>query len=416
MIHAIVYAKWDGVLDFYESTPHFPEEYLPQIESICQQVGVGFVPGQQNYALRYAPLQDRYMLNVMLRNPGGGADEHRVHWNVLTFLLDAAEADRLFLLSYHDIRDNALAVSRALLGDFRKKVLPVELVEELLTGKARQERTIQSRIPAHVLMTAALYSKKESDPFRLFIQVPDDPAQELDLLLSSLPPLLRKDISFHSGVYFPEDSFGVSICCCTAPVLERLEATGFNGCEPGNIYYHYSGDVGRKNRVDERYTRRMQDLQKLHSRVMRYDILQFAISDWDTYLKMADVVHAKNALRETFRLLQDRDLENALEYARKLKLEPLSQVELKRFLAVSGGKPEMKRTLRSQRTEKPWLPLALPILEKISIAGALPAVLLQMDIQSEPALWKSILSLLLMLAAGCGLRGLLDGFHRPGDK
>lgn len=416
MIHAIIYAKQKEEPEFCGSTSRFPAEYLPRIQAFCDQAGAGAVPKERKCMIHYTPVRDRYMLNVMLRNPGTGKNEKRVHWNVVTYLMDAAEADRLFLCSYQDIREKAREVSEKLLSEFCEEVLPADEVEKLLSISPRQRLTTQTRIPADVLMTAALYSKKERGSYKLFIQVPDEPDQELDFLLGSLPPRLRKDISFHSAVYFPQDSSGVRICCCPGQVLERLEAGGFDGCEPSNIYYHYAQSVGRKNRVDDRYTSRMRNLLALRGRVMRYDILQFAISDWDTYLKMADVIHAKNALRETFRLLKDGDLEYALDQARKLGMEPLSQLELKRFLSVSGGKPEMKRTLRSQRTQDPrlslLLPLLLPLLEKISIAGILPAVLLQVDMLSAPAVWKSVLSLLLMLGAGYGLRGLCGGRRR----
>ena len=413
MIHAIVYAKQHGVLDFHQSTPGFPREYLSQIHPVCQRAGAGFVLGQREYALRYAPLGDLGMLHVMVCNHGNEKDEQRLHWNVVTYLLDQWAAFHFFLLPFRVAQRNALELTRNLLQAPRSQDLPANLERQLLASPNVTYPAGQRQIPDQVLLRAAFYGRGELKNDRLFIQVPGDPTWELERMFDAVPPFLRWQISFHTGVYAPEDSHGVSICCCPPPVLERLEFNGFNGCESSNIFYHYPQNIGNRNRIDNRSAHEMDALLGLRDLLPRYDILKFAITDWDTFQKLADLHGQRNALRKAMRLLKDPDLERALNIARNLNLEPLSQQELKQFLSASRGKNGTKEKLRLLKTPTDWRSL----LTTVGSIAALPAaILLQWSMASSPVLWKSILAMILAFLSGFGLRGLFASSPRSAGQ
>lgn len=405
MIHAIIFSKQNGVLDFYQSTPQFPREYLPQIRQVCDRVGAGYVSAQQEYALRYAPLRDYGMLQVMIRNQGNEIDERRVHWNVVTYLLEESDTFRFFLLPFRTAQRNAVALTSALLRAPRGLPLPADLGLRLLAQSNTPGTEENGNIPVQVLLRAAFYGKGTLKNDRLFIQTPGDSALELEHMLQALPPFLRRDISFHTCVYSPEDTRGVSICCCAPPLLERLESSGFNGCEAGNIFFHYSGDSGRKNRSDSRLAEEMCALLQLRDRVVRFDILQFAIRDWNTYLELSKVRERKSALREALSILKDENLEQALEIARELKLEPLTQRELKQFLSAIRGKPGSKRRLKVLRG-----PLFRPehLAAAICAAAMLTVIALTCSMAGEPNFWKAVIMWILAFAAGFKLRDILS--------
>ena len=402
MIHAIVYAKQNGVLDFYQATPQFPRELLPQIRQVCDRVGAGHESDRLEYALRYAPLRDYGMLQVMIRNQGNEIDERRVHWNVVTYLLEEMDAFRFFQVPFRTAQYNALALSSALLRSPRGFPLPRDLGLRLLAQTGGADPEDKGGIPVQVLLQGAFYGKGALKNDRLFIQS-TDPALELERMLQVLPPYLRRDISFHTGISSPEDTRGVSICCCTPPMLERLVASGFNGCEAGNIFFHYAGESGQKNRPDTRWEKEMRTLVQQWEHVVRFDILQYAVRDWRSYLELGRIRSGKSALREVLSILKDEDLERALEIARERELEPLTQWELKQFLAAARGKPESKRKLKLLRGSV----IRPEHLEAAICAAAMLTVLaLTGSLWGQPGFWKSVIMWILAFGAGFKLRGI----------
>lgn len=404
MIHAIIFAKQNGVLDFYQSTPRFPAECMPQIRQVCQRVGAGYVSARQDHALRYAPVRGYGMLQVMLRDYGNEIDERRVHWSVVTYLLEQEDAFRFFLLPFRRAQRNALDLSNALLRARRGLPLPEDLGLRLLAGGPVPAADPEGRIPDGVLLRAAFYGRDGQKNDRLFIQTPGDPALELERLLEALPPFLRRDISFHTGVCFPEDSYGVSICCCPPPLLERLEASGFNGCEAGNIFFHYPEGSGRKSRIDPGFAEEAEALLRLREQAPRYDILQYAIRDWDTFRALGSLREGRSFLRDMLRLLRDEDLQEALRIAGALELEPLSKRELKLFLGAARGKTESRRSMRALRGS-----FFEPV--RLAAAGCAAALLLVLTLwcssAGAPALWKTILASVLAFLAGYTLKGIV---------
>lgn len=437
MIHALIYARRDGSYGFYESTPGFPAEYRDAIAAICDNAEIVSIPEMYRTALRYAPLGRKYLLTVIFRNVAGKQDAALYHWNFVNYLMDGADADRFFRLPFRAAEANALQVSQNLLDNFRGCTLPADLGQYLFRPGAGESRQVTARISPAALMAGALYARKRPLESQLFIQLPDDPGSEIYALLDSLPPRLRREISFHTCVLFSRESHGVAICCCPAPILDRILTDGFGGCEMTQKYYHFFPDARGADRQDKRYLPLTQKLLKLPRALPLYHFLQHAIPSWEVYQRLAAVTEERNPLQQALKIIPEANLLELLPMTESLSLE---QLQLLHRASARGStlRKELSALVRSRGGG--WLSRAKNCLQHgipgwwqllLFLAAAAGIIALQMgsvslipmpfpeaegiwiDMQYVPELAESIGSVILAFAAGFFLRGAIGPRRDP---
>lgn len=221
MTHIIIYdncAQQNGY-GLERRSPGFPERYCAELAAVCSKFASR--AGAEPAGVRWAPLQDRFLLSVVLRFPGGSAAQHRGHYSVVNFLLDGSDADHFFTLPLGRTLPAVIDHARNLYNN-REKGLPDGLPFHTLASPSDLEQPPVVPLPGEVLLAGAFYAREVPMLHQLFLE-DSAPAHQLQQLQRLLPCALRKDISFFSGLDDACESYGCALNFCSRSVMEHIQ-------------------------------------------------------------------------------------------------------------------------------------------------------------------------------------------------
>ena len=281
MIHAIVFANRKGY-GLFEHTEGFPQDAARQIYDICTRLkasGTACAPG-----LRYLPLGQHYLLSVVIHFPLGNADESRTHLACVNFLMDPGDADLFFRIPFSIAASRAEELAHKLL-EVRGEALPYLMCQQLV-APCEDTAPAHSGTPLAILMAGAAYCREQTPSRQLFLQVGRSPSAELQALLCSLPPQLRRELRFYTGCRSAAETHGIAICYCQPNMLDSIRLSDFSG-GPNTEKYWYNAASHQDSRLDTRYTDLAERLLQIPSRVPLYSAICGGITDWDKYLELS---------------------------------------------------------------------------------------------------------------------------------
>lgn len=311
MIYAIVFAnRAERGYAFYEHSKDFPPEYLESIAQISNCMS-----GTQKYAasfpaVRYAPLQDRYLLTLILRRPNGSADQTRSHCICVHFLLDAGDADAFFSVPVDIGLQRAAGLMNSILAD-RQIPSSDELCETLLSP-AEGLRSMHF-LPRSVLLLGAIFSQTQPPTRQLFVAANTSSVQELDYLLSMLPPTLRKDLSFHTDIATAQESRGIALNFCTGKTLLDLVNSGFPGSQNTDKFWHNFSDSELADSPDTRLLHQCQTLLDRED-IPMYHKLYLAVDTWETYWNFLNASLSPTPLESALAVLPEQNLIRLIQH------------------------------------------------------------------------------------------------------
>lgn len=395
MIKAIVYANRHRGFDLYEESLGFPTQYKSEIYTLSN-LASGFLHDGPLTALRYAALQDRFLLQVILRFPDGNEEQSRPHHQVVSFLMETEDADALFAIPFTAVAGNAKHLAQTLLQKCKgADSLPEDLTAQLLADHT----SVRKKEPSSALMNALWFGACQcGGPLttQLFFAT-DDPAEPvLARLLDSLPPKLRKNLSFHTSITGGSDATGTVLHFTTTNGLARLREDGYAACPRANKYY-YELHTGSNNLPREQMDRlgtaraalsRCEDRELLPLVVNRMEDLHFLLDAAaegpdDLTRAIVDLAGPDFLLgRSNAGLLKQADIARYYRVAPKNKTiaalyQQLKQTQKqKQKQKQKGDESEPADSRRSRRTEKKKRNLLPPLIRRICTAVLLALVVI----------------------------------------
>lgn len=241
---------YDGYVkgySFYERSAGFPDsnaELMTELEQICKNISAPEVIAGNTTAMRYTPFGDHYILSVIFRQATGDAQQQRPINFVVNYVMNAAEADEYF----HDISAPILTRNQKeayqQLKSHGLNVVP---------PSKEQEAPAHRHIDYHALLTAAAYAK-ETPLHDQAIYISEYPSLDaIASVLSLLPPKLRKQVSFHTGIQSAAEAIGIALSFTDTAVARDFSKARLSGGLKNvtrHLYYFYAGSSQKPIQAD----------------------------------------------------------------------------------------------------------------------------------------------------------------------
>ena len=313
VVHASVYANRDRGFDLYEQTEGFPEKLRSKILSVSGEIAATN-PADPCTALRFAPLEDRYLFSVIFREPQGNADQARAHHIIVHVLLEGSSADLLLSHPFTAVAERAMELARRIVG-LRNCFLPKEWTASLLNPPhpAPPGRILSPERNLLLLMGAAGFWCSHS-PLRhqAYIAASEtDAVSHIRDVMMRLPLRLRKTLSFHTGLCSAPESREIALNFCSEETLDRLMADGYAGAASSNKYWYRCRD----NSMSERITPQLLEAAtELDFPDLFYRKLSFSLTDWGQVVAFYRAAREKQ-LAGALKALDTRVLDQALQQA-----------------------------------------------------------------------------------------------------
>ena len=323
VVHASVYANRDRGFDLYEQTEGFPEKLRSKILSVSGEIAATN-PADPCTALRFAPLEDRYLFSVIFREPQGNADQARAHHIIVHFLLEGSSADLLLSHPFTAVAERAMELARRIVG-LRNCFLPKEWTASLLNPPhpAPPGRILSPERNLLLLMGAAGFWCSHS-PLRhqAYIAASEtDAVSHIRDVMMRLPLRLRKTLSFHTGLCSAPESREIALNFCSEETLDRLMADGYAGAASSNKYWYRCRD----NSMSERITPQLLEAAtELDFPDLFYRKLSFSLTDWGQVVAFYRAAREKQ-LAGALKALDTRVLDQEIRSGR-FDTEELKQI------------------------------------------------------------------------------------------
>lgn len=296
MIHHIIF---DNVRDgagyaIYGCSEQFPKQYERPIEKICDRYLLGEITGN-TAAIRYAPLEDRYLLSVIFRFPFGSAVQERGHLAVVNFLLEAPDADALFRNGFEQKKVIRMAAEKYC-GDIG---ISPDGMPALAEGP--KDHGVETLLDSdELLLEGALCGAGTTLFNQLFLSQRTDPDKQIRRLTQLLPWALCRQLSFHTNIHSEADSHGIALCFYPPQLMQSARGWKEGGPSGTNKAYILEGGRTRKGppqaKADREKNAALFDMiQDLEDSL--YPFLREAVTDWKTLLKLASQYRKKGSLR-----------------------------------------------------------------------------------------------------------------------
>lgn len=296
MIHHIIF---DNVRDgagyaIYGCSEQFPKQYERPIEKICDRYLLGEIIGN-TAAIRYAPLEDRYLLSVIFRFPFGSAVQPRGHLTVVNFLLEDQDADNLFRNGFEQQKVIRMAAEKYR-GDI--DISPNSMP---LLGEEQKDCGMEALLGSdELLLEGALCGAGTTLSNQLFLSQRTDPDKQIRRLTQLLPWALCRQLTFHTNIHSEADSHGIALCFYPPQLMQRARGWKEGGPSGTNKVYILDGGRTRKGPPQAQIAREkcaslygmIQDLED-----SLYPFLREAVTDWKTLLKLASHYRKKGSIR-----------------------------------------------------------------------------------------------------------------------
>ena len=282
MVHAIIYDNIPGIgWDLYGRTRNFPTAYEAEI----QHVGEYFRAGNGNIestAIRYAPLQDKYLLSWVVRHPVTGIGDSRAYYSVVNFLMDAEDADQMFRIPFVHAHEKIEDIAREL-WESKLMELPNRWWLEDAAVQKQEKREELYDVPRTVMLACGLYSGRKKYP-QIYLEA-RDPWLEINWLQTFTPFSLRKQLSFCVGLEKLQESKNVILNFVTNISLNQLRNDSNTDGAPMSTKYWGSEGFQDYDMMAE-CERILRTTDKLPKPIKL--LLKHAVDDWYAYEKLAE--------------------------------------------------------------------------------------------------------------------------------
>ena len=291
MIKAIIFANRQRGYDLYEESLGFPQKYKADIHSLCNRAGTK-IDSEASLALRYAPLNDRFLLQVIFRFPRGNEDQSRAHHAVVSFLMDTHGADAFFRLPFAAAAENAKQLAQKLLQQSRNaEALAEDLTGYLLTPAAACKIPPVSRDALHALWYGARQSSENPIRTQLFF-ASDSPCEPILMqLLETMPQKLRKYLRFSTNINTGGDAAGVTLSFGSVEAVRTLKDEDFLSCPDRTDKYCFCTESGKTD-LPPSSLRRMGQILHTFETCPEQKLLPQIIENWDDLNALAQAAES----------------------------------------------------------------------------------------------------------------------------
>lgn len=286
MIKAIIFANRQRGYDLYEESAGFPQKYKADIHSLCNRAGTK-IDGDASVALRYAPLDDCFLLQVILRFPRGNEDQSRAHHTVVSFLMDAHGADAFFRLPFAGAAENAKRLAQELLRQSRDaEALAEDLTGYLLTPVTAYKAPPVSKNALCALWYGAQQGGKTPLRTQLFL-ASDTPGESiLTQFLELMPQKLRKHLRFSTNINTGGDAAGVTLSFGSVETVRTLKEEDYLSCPDRTDKYFFCTETGRTD-LPPSCLRRMGQILQAFESCPEQKLLPQIAENWDDFNALA---------------------------------------------------------------------------------------------------------------------------------
>ena len=344
MTHLIIYDNRTGYR-FYEASRNFPEQYKRGIAEICGALTCGDRDSIGKPALRYTPLQDRFLLSVIFRCPDGSEFHHRSLYIVVNFLMDADDADDFFSYPFSRVHDVVIQYAASLYTQYANKKqdlptgLPLEHWEQFLDtsnhppfyGEFNRLTHIDLHawricqkspsypkpmapknvvMPLSWLLSSVLYHKYAVS-HQVYVGSHTLPSWEIQLLQEALPAKLRKDMTFHTALVSDQESHGITLNFSSVEQLQTIQTGEFQGGTASTTKHIFFADgISAKAEKDtspaeQQFHPKSEKISQVISQIPFgiYQIIAKSIHTWDAFLKLAELNDTEEILPQIFQII-----------------------------------------------------------------------------------------------------------------
>lgn len=288
---------------FEKRSEGFPARYEALVHHVCSTVSDPQGVEDDCVAIRYSPVDDRFLLSFIFRKPHGDADQPRGHNTVVNLLLSDEEADELFSRpTDHMLRQMTAYAAHLVKEPARWKDVGVA---EPTTGWDDKLRVFGAVPTAELLAGAALSETMEGDrPKQLFVALDSDPLQELKTVMCHLPGSLRKRVCFHTGIISAQESRGIALNFVPVEKMRQIIMGNFNRAQSSDKFVWGLEDSEWSDSADvAAVAAHCAGIASLPAADVLYPLLMETVSDWTTWRAWRDVKEDASRLDCTLALL-----------------------------------------------------------------------------------------------------------------
>lgn len=376
MTHLIIYDNRTGYR-FYEASRNFPEQYKRGIAEICGALTCGDRDSIGKPALRYTPLQDRFLLSVIFRCPDGSEFHHRSLYIVVNFLMDADDADDFFSYPFSRVHDVVIQYAASLYTQYANKKqdlptgLPLEHWEQFLDSSNHPPfygefnrlthidlhawRICQKSpsypkpmapknvvMPLSWLLSSVLYHKYAVS-HQVYVGSHTLPSWEIQLLQEALPAKLRKDMTFHTALVSDQESHGITLNFSSVEQLQTIQTGEFQGGTASTTKHIFFADgISAKAEKDtspaeQQFHPSSEKIAQMISQLPFgiYQVIAKSITTWEEFLELAKLNDREDILPQIFQIIPK---ERLYEQKRNSKLTDQEESEWEWALRTANRK------------------------------------------------------------------------------
>lgn len=370
MICTAIYTVHDQYgYGIHDRSTNFPDKLLPEINRISHNFGESTLSDAvvEVPSLRGCQLGQTYLLSLATRQVSAG----RRYCRVVHYLFSGQDVEKVMNSNWQE--------TFRFLNSIRLNTADEQ--ESLLRGlaeKARPKPGCKSHIERLLMAAAAQPDSRKK--VRLICENADDSFHYLNWLMNQLPSELRRSVSFVTNAQAASEGKGVNLVFCSAEADSYMKQTRNAGGELADTIVCSPGaplEPGSFSVEMQRVSKYLSLPEAARGRVIE---LAGDSTDWDTFLELAQILHAppKEAL---LRLLQRFGEEKAISYLRTASLSPDELRELS-YIHWPWQARKLQREIRAlcsvpapTPVAKPK-PAALPVPRKMLLLAAALALLM----------------------------------------
>lgn len=236
----IIYSAGARGFSFYNSSTDFPEAYMRDLTYLYEHSRI--VESASEYTtrgVRFAPLQDKYVLSVLYRKCFA-PEESRLVIAGLNWILEPKEVDNLFSNDIADNFNKLFEKSDKFLLDngYQFELSPDDLQYVSSDFSNDKMRTLLSSV-------IATYESMPSNDAQVFVGCKEmgEAYESLFWLLNQLPVSLKKDISFYVGAVTGSETQDVALVLMKDTLLGKIASNGYSGTVPKKKIAFNRGDI-----------------------------------------------------------------------------------------------------------------------------------------------------------------------------
>ena len=413
MIHATMYTCGSSAgYALGERTPDFPEDYLSDILPYCTQSHVD--GGQNTVPIGFCPLRDRYLIRCISYN-----HNRRSFHEMLLILLEQEDADQLLELPFSTIKHNVTDVFRKVLQDHSQLRTNPEMIQTILQPPVSGiSENSYNLIDDNKLLYGAMIAGLQQD-VQVFYGLRYSPDREIAKMIIMVPPYLRRQLSFQTGLQDAIDSNLFQINFTTEENLKRFEKEDFHGCLPRKRMLCHADDCDFPVDGLHQANKMIQALEspKIWKGIDElYPVLWNSIENWNEYQRL--VQETNTATREQiFCTVKEKplydELHKNLKLSEELRRIPIKQVPkncaVRKYLKNLNHQPNKGHHEKLHRFRLAWpKPRWIGTISSMLLMAAAVLVEALMILRPlRPIVHQGIILVMEENAANTLLRGLI---------